>query len=207
VQKSFCSCRYTPHLLSYIGRLLYTQTESNTLNIRETTPADLNDIIRVEKAAFKRDKEADLTVALLGDPSAEPRLSLIATIDDLPVGHILFTKGTLTNHPNLAVSFLAPLAVVPDFQSHGIGKSLIKKGLEILAKSGVDLVFVGGHPSYYPKSGFSPASKLGFDPTYPFPVEVVDAWMVRALKPNLIGKVSGRVICCDVLNKPELWKE
>lgn len=177
------------------------------MNIRETTPADLNDIIRVEKAAFKRDKEASLTVALLADPSAEPRLSLMAYIDDQPVGHILFTKGTLTNHPNLAVSFLAPLAVIPKFQKQGIGKSLIKKGLELLAKSGVDLVFVGGHPTYYPKFGFAPASELGFDPTYPFPVEVADAWMVLALKPNLIGEVKGRVICCDELNKPELWKE
>ena len=177
------------------------------MKIRRTTPGDLNDIIWVEKVAFKRDKEANLTVALLVDPSAEPRLSLIATIDGQPVGHILFTKATLTNHPNLAVSFLAPLAVIPNFQKQGIGKSLIKKGLELLAKSGVDLVFVVGHPTYYPKSGFSPASKLGFDPTYPIPVELADAWMVQALKPNLIGKVSGRVICCDVLNKPELWKE
>jgi len=72
---------------------------------------------------------------------------------------------------------------------------------------GVDLVFVLGHPDYYPRFGFIPALKLGFQPTYPLPVEVTDAWMVLELRPNIIGTISGKVICCDVMNKPEVWKE
>jgi putative acetyltransferase len=113
----------------------------------------------------------------------------------------------LTNNPKVQVSFLAPLAVVPKFQRQGIGGALIKKGLEILSKSGVDLVFVVGHPQYYPRHGFIPASKLGFEPTYPIPKEVADAWMVQALRSGIIGFVFGKVICCDVMNKPEVWRE
>ena len=177
------------------------------MNIRQTTQADLKDIISVEKAAFKRESEANLTATLLTDPSAEPRLSLMAYINDQPVGHILYTKGTLTNHPDVALSFLAPLAVIPKFQRQGIGGALIKSSLELLTKANVDLVAVLGHPNYYPKFGFKPASKLGFEPTYPIPDEVADAWMVQALKPNLIGQVSGKVICCDAMNKPEMWQE
>lgn len=177
------------------------------MNIRQTTQADLDDILSVERAAFNRDSEVNLTRALLADPSAEPRLSLIAFVDDQPVGHILFTRGTLTNHPDVALTFLAPLAVVPKFQRRGIGGALIKRSLELLAKAGVDLVVVLGHPAYYPKFGFKPASKLGFEPTYPIPAEVVDAWMVHALKPDIVGRVSGRVICCDAMNKPEIWRE
>jgi putative acetyltransferase len=177
------------------------------MDIRETNHTDLNDILYIERAAFKRDVEPNITAAFLADPSAEPRLSLMAYVEGQPVGHILFTKGTLTSHPEVRLSFLAPLAVVPQCQNQGIGKALIKKGLELLSESGIDLVFVVGHPTYYPKSGFTPASKLGFEPTYPIPAEVCDAWMVKALKPALIGKVSGRVICCDALNKPELWRE
>ncbi len=177
------------------------------MNIRQTTPADLNDILSVERAAFNRDCEVNITRALLADPSAEPRLSLMAYIESQPVGHILFTRGALTSHPDVALSFLAPLAVIPEFQRRGIGGALIEKGLELLAKADVDLVILLGHPTYYPKFGFKPAFKLGFEPTYPIPSEVADAWMVRALKPNVIGRVSGRVICCDAMNKPEIWRQ
>ena len=177
------------------------------MNIRPTTQADLEEILAVERAAFKRESEVNLTAAILADPSAEPRLSLIAYVDDQPVGHILFSKGTLTNHPDVVLSFLAPLAVIPSFQRQGIGGALIKMGLELLTKANVDLIFVLGHPTYYPKFGFKPASKLSFEPTYPIPSEVADAWMVQALKPNIIEQVSGRVICCDALNEPEMWQE
>ncbi len=176
------------------------------MNIRETTPADLKDILFVEREAFNSRKEADLTRDLLADPSAKPRLSLLAFVENQPAGHILFTKAHLPSAPNIAVSNLAPLAVVPKFQKQGIGGSLIKKGLELLSKANVDLVFVIGWPNYYPHYGFTPAFKLGFETPFPIPEKDADAWMVQALRPNIIGSVSGRVVCCDVLNNPELWQ-
>jgi putative acetyltransferase len=175
--------------------------------IRETNDADLNDVLLVEGAAFDSGKEVELTRALLADPTAKPFLSLMAFVEGEPAGHILFTKARLLGSPReFAVSFLAPLAVVPKFQKRGVGSALVKKGLELLAKSGVDLVFVVGHPEYYPRHGFAQAGKLGFETPYPFPEEHADAWMVCALRSGLIGSVSGRVVCCDVLNKPELWR-
>jgi putative acetyltransferase len=176
--------------------------------IRETKDADLKDILFVEREAFNSNKEADLTKDMLADPSAKPRLSLIAYIEKQPAGHILFATGHLSNAPKkVAISFLAPLAVIPKFQKQGIGGSLIKKGLELLSKAPVDLVFVVGHPEYYPRHGFTPAGKLGFEAPYPIPEKHADAWMVQALRPNVIGSVSGKVICCDALNKPEHWRE
>jgi putative acetyltransferase len=176
--------------------------------IRETSDADLNDILRVEGAAFDGGKEVEFTRALLADSTAKPLLSLMAFIDDQPAGHILFTAARLVNSsPEVVVSFLAPLAVVPMFQRRGVGGSLIKDGLERLSRSGVDLVFVVGHPQYYPRHGFTPAGKLGFEMPYPMSAEHADAWMVRALRPDVIGSVSGKVVCCDTLNKPELWQQ
>lgn len=178
------------------------------LIIRETTVDDLNDILFVECEAFNSNKEADLTKEMLSDPSAEPLISLIAISENQAVGHILFTKAHLSNNPDkVSISILAPLAIVPNFQKQGIGSKLVKKGLEILNKSCVDLVFVLGHPKYYPKFGFTPARKFGFEAPYPIPKEDSDAWMVQALQPNIIGKVSGKVVCCDALNKPEHWRE
>ena len=174
--------------------------------IRETNDADLNDILRVEGAAFDGGHEVEFTRALLADPSAKPLLSLLAFIDDEPVGHILFTAARLVDS-EVAVSFLAPLAVIPKFQRRGIGGSLIKNGLERLSRSGVDLVFVVGHPGYYPRYGFTQAGKLGFETPYPMSQEHADAWMAKALRPDIIGSVSGKVVCCDTLNKPELWQQ
>ena len=177
------------------------------LIIRETSPADLQEILYVEQEAFHRDSEPQLTKDMLSDHSAQPYVSLLAYIDNQPVGHILFTHARLTNNPKVEVSFLAPLAVLPEFQRQGIGGALIKRGLEILSKSGIDLVFVVGHPQYYPRYGFTSASKLGFESTYSIPKEAADAWMVKELRSGIIDSVSGKVICCDVMNKPEVWRK
>jgi putative acetyltransferase len=161
----------------------------------------------VEREGFNSNEEAELTRKLLADPTAKPLLSLLAFVENHPAGHILFTKAQFANDKdNVSVSFLAPFAVLPRFQKQGIGGNLIKKGFKLLSKSGVDLIFVVGHPKYYPRFGFKPAAKFGFEPTYPIPERVADAWRVKALRPDIIGAVSGKVFCCDTLNKPGLWR-
>ncbi|MGB7272968.1 MAG: N-acetyltransferase, partial [Geitlerinemataceae cyanobacterium] len=136
--------------------------------IREALDSDLSDVLSIERAAFGKNEEAELVKDLLEDPSAKPVLSLLAFKDDRAVGHILFTTARLMNSKNTAsIVILAPLAIIPDAQKQGIGGKLIKKGLQLLSRSGVDLVFVLGHPEYYPRHGFKPASCLGFEAPYP----------------------------------------
>ena len=176
--------------------------------IREATGSDLEDVLNVEKEAFGYDKEANLVRDLLSDPSARPLYSLIAFRDDKAVGHILFTSARLENmQEGASLSILAPLAVIPGFQKQGIGGRLIERGLRHLAASGVDLVFVLGHPDYYPRFGFKPAGARGFEAPYPIPEKHADAWMVQELHKGVIGSVSGKVRCADMLDKPEHWRE
>lgn len=178
------------------------------MTIREALDTDLDKVLLVERLAFGQDEEAELVRELVHDPSAKPLLSLLAFENDQPVGHILFTKARLTPAKRLVSTvILAPLAVVPQAQKQGIGGKLIERGLRLLSKAGVELVFVLGHPEYYPRHGFRPAGKLGLDTPYPIPEEHADAWMVQELKPGVIGTVSGKVICADALNKPEYWRE
>jgi len=184
------------------------QEEEKAMRIRRAMVADLDDVLLVESAAFGHDKEAKLVRDLLGDPSARPTLSLLAFIDDKAVGHILFTSANLdTSHHKASIVILAPLAIVPDVQRQGIGGKLIERGLQLLSESGVDLIFVLGHPEYYPRHGFKPAGQLGLEAPYPIPDEHADAWMVQALQPDLLGSLSGKVVCADALNKPEYWRE
>lgn len=177
------------------------------VTVRQATQADLADILSIHRAAFPDGSVADLTRALLADPSARPLISLVAVVDDKLVGHILFTAAQL--HPETAhrVAILAPLAVMPAHQGTGIGGHLIADGLSVLANSGVRMVFVLGHPAYYPRHGFRPAGALGFAAPYPIPEKDAAAWMVLALGADLPRPHAGTVRCAKALDQPEHWHE
>jgi putative acetyltransferase len=178
------------------------------MDIRDGIDSDLDDILAIHGAAFNNEEEPGLVRDLLGDPSAKPVFSLLAFEGGRAVGHILFTRvGLGETADDRAMSILAPLALIPEFQKQGVGGKLVTRGLEVLAESGVELVFVLGHPEYYPRYGFKPAGVQGFEAPYPIPEEHAGAWMVQALRPGVIGTVRGKVVCADALDKPEYWRE
>jgi putative acetyltransferase len=175
--------------------------------IRETADTDIDNVFLVEKMAFGQEEEAKLVLDLLNDPTARPLCSLLAVDKETAIGHILFTAARLQgSRADLWISILAPLAVIPEYQNQGVGGALIRHGLQNLQDAGVDLVFVLGHPGYYPHYGFKPAGELGFEASYPIPPENAEAWMVQELRPGVIGSVSGKVRCADMLDKPEYWQ-
>jgi putative acetyltransferase len=176
-------------------------------SIKEAGPQDLHHALSVEREAFGSCVEADLVASLLSDETAKPTLSLIAFADGWPVGHILFTSAKIVGCEKTPASILAPLAVIPDYQKRGVGKKLVECGMEKLAENGVELVFVLGHPLYYSRHGFRPAGAIGFKAPYPIPEKDSDAWMVKPLKPGLIGEVNGTVQCANSLDKPGYWRE
>lgn len=181
------------------------------LQVRKAFESDRQAILEIVIAAFgdvQGQEIADLITDLLEDPSAQPLLSLVAIADENVVGHILFTGAQIKHSQRMVSSaILAPLSVQPEYQSQGIGEQLIEEGLEQSKATGVELVFVLGHPGYYPKHGFSAAGIKGFDAPYPIPPENSGAWMVKELHPGIIGCVSGQVICAEALNDPKHWRE
>ena len=181
------------------------------LQVRKALESDRQRISNVVIAAFgivQGNEITDLITDLLADPSAQPLLSLVATANDNVVGHILFTNARIKHSQRMVSSaILAPLSVLPKYQNQGIGGRLIKEGLNQLKAAGVELVFVLGHPGYYPKYGFSAAGIKGFEASYPIPPENSGAWMVQELHSGVIGQVSGKVICADALNDPKHWRE
>jgi predicted N-acetyltransferase YhbS len=150
---------------------------------------------------------AGLVEGLFDDPTAAPLLSLVAVEDAAIVGHVLFSRARLGESEGVSARILAPLAVLPGAQGRGIGRQLIQTGLDRLKAAGVDLVFVLGHPGYYPRVGFSPAGVLGLEAPYPIAERNAGAWMVQALTPDTIGLARGRVQCCNALDRPEYWLE
>jgi putative acetyltransferase len=181
------------------------------LQIRESIESDSLEIENIHAKAFGKKEGpiiAKLVHDLFSDETAEPLLSLVAVENKNLIGHILYTKIKIAQtKESVSARILAPLAILPDFQKKDVGGQLIKESLYQLKNKGVELVFVLGHPNYYPRSGFIPAGVLGFEAPYPIPDEHAGAWMVQELCPGVIGRVKGEVQCSDVLNQPEHWRE
>ncbi len=182
----------------------------NQLIIRPTNKQDFNQIMEIEKRAFGRESEAELTAGILSDATAEPMVSLIAFIDNTPVGHILFSRGYIDKMtPQQPLfHFLAPLAVVPEYQSQGIGGQLIRAGLDYLRAMDSKIVFLLGHTHYYPRFGFiTDAREYGYHTVHPIPEKDKDAWMFLSLTDDKYPVKRGKVLCCGEMNKPEHWQE
>lgn len=129
--------------------------------IRAERAEDQDAVHHVHAAAFPSSAEADLVDRLR--LAVEDPISLVAEVDGAVVGHILFTPVTIryANTRKQAIG-LAPMAVLPEHQRQGIGSRLVIAGLTVCAERGESLVFVVGHPEFYPRFGFEPAADDGF---------------------------------------------
>jgi putative acetyltransferase len=121
------------------------------LVLRPETEADRGRVRRIHENAFGRHSEADLVDALRRD--GDLVLSLVACEAGEPVGHVAFSRLVLESTPARATA-LAPLAVAPPCQRRGIGAALVREALQVLARSGEDLVLVLGDAAYYGRLGF-----------------------------------------------------
>jgi putative acetyltransferase len=153
------------------------------LFIRRERPEDIAAIHKVHELAFGRRAEADLVDALR--TSGKATLSLVALEDGHIVGHILFSPVTIDAADRMFPAVgLAPMAVLPERQRHGIGSQLVKAGLLECRNVGYECVVVLGHPTYYPRFGFVPASRYGLKSEYEVPDEafMVWAWHTEVLR-------------------------
>jgi len=159
------------------------------VEIREEKEGDQQGVRRVNEAAFGQSTEADLVDALRCAEAVT--VSLVAEADGEIVGHILFSPVSLSGtggEPKIAG--LAPMAVLPEHQRRGIGSLLVKHGLEYCRKAGVQAVVVLGHPEYYPRFGFRPASTWGLRCEFDAPEDV---FLGIELTPHALSDLFGVV--------------
>ncbi|KAA6222129.1 N-acetyltransferase [Streptomyces albofaciens JCM 4342] len=150
---------------------------------RPETPEDIPAVRRVNLAAFETSGEADLVDALRRDPAAWlPGLSYVAvpaaevTAEAAGSGpapapvaaYALLTRCHIAGEPAVA---LAPCAVLPAYQKQRAGSAAIRAVLDAARAAGERTAIVLGHPSYYPRFGFEPASRFGILPPQEWPDE------------------------------------
>jgi putative acetyltransferase len=158
------------------------------LLIRPETCADHESIRHINRLAFGQDDEARLVDDLR--EGGYVRVSLVAELMGQIVGHILFSDlPIITGDGTVAALALAPMAVLPDFQSQGIGSALVQKGLEACRQQGHRIVVVLGHAHFYPRFGFS--LKLAAHLESPFSGSA--SFMAVELVPGALDGVAGRV--------------
>jgi putative acetyltransferase len=159
--------------------------------IRSERPEDIDAIFEVNLQAFGQDGEARLVNALRNDGDFYPGLSLVAVSGDRIIGHILFPPVMIVSDTKETTALaLAPLSVHQDYQGLGIGKALIEEGLKECQHLGHRIVIVVGHPTYYPKFGFTSARDFGINAPFPCPDE---AFMVLPLAGGALDGISGTV--------------
>jgi putative acetyltransferase len=139
--------------------------------IRRERTGDERSVHRIHDLAFGSGsgapaKEATLVDELRCDPDAWlPRLSLVAEEDELPVGHVLCSRGRLRGE--VPVLALGPIAVLPHHQRIGIGTALVHAVCAAADALDEPLVILLGDPLFYRRTGFGPAKQFRITPPVP----------------------------------------
>ena len=154
------------------------------IEIREERPDDVAAVRDLNRRAFGQDQEGNIVDALRANGAA--LLSLVATLNDRVVGHIMYSPLSIGG--SVTGAALGPMAVFTEHQRQGIGTKLVKVGNQKLKDAGYPFIIVVGHADYYPRFGFRPASEHGITCEWDLPDDV---FMLLVLDQAKMESVSG----------------
>ena len=181
---------------------------SQTVHIRKETPEDYQWVVQLTERAFKNmpfsdGNEGKLVAKLRQAPTFIGRLSLVAEIKGLVVGHILFTPIRIENGSQQFESLaLATVSVLPEFQDQGIGSRLILTGHLIAQDLAFESIIVMGHPEYYSRFGYLPVSHWNIKAPFYLPSD--DVFNALELTEGALSGVSGTVIYPSEFEQPAI---
>lgn len=126
--------------------------------VRIALQGDKPAIQDLNERAFGRLDEGRIITQLENDGAAI--LQIVAEMEGQIVGHLMFYHiGVLGR---LGAIGLGPMCVDPWVQREGVGSGMVSAGLTHLKNNHASIVFVVGHPEYYPRFGFSEEATADF---------------------------------------------
>lgn len=96
--------------------------------------------------------------SLYNSSSYISELSFVLVNEEKLIGLMIFSKNKLAKTESLT---LAPLLIEPEFQHKGLGKHLLKRGLNVAELLGYDYVIAIGNPKFYEKYNFKSLEAFG----------------------------------------------
>ncbi|SVC30600.1 uncharacterized protein METZ01_LOCUS283454 [marine metagenome] len=128
--------------------------------IREAQESDLEEVFNLIHSAFGNRAESDLVKQLISD--GDVLINLVVESSDTIIGNVVVSKITMEPDIGLFCGGVAPVSVVPDQQSSGVGSKLMTAAINESKKMVIDALFLLGDPNYYKRFGFI-VSKLKND--------------------------------------------
>lgn len=161
--------------------------------VREVDYSTVYDLIKkaFETAEHRDGDEQDFAVNLRNGGNYIPELDLVSECDGQLIGHIMFTKTYVTKSDGSRYDTLlvAPLSVLLECRSMGVGAALMNEGLRIAESMGYDSAFLIGDPNYYQRFGYKLSHLYGINHDS-FPAEYV---MVKEILSGALEEVTGVV--------------
>ncbi|MEA2031573.1 MAG: N-acetyltransferase [candidate division Zixibacteria bacterium] len=159
---------------------------------------DIAAIRAINEVAFGQPTEDNIVDSLRN--SCPDAVSLVAVEDEKILGHIFFSPIFVFAGSEVIQGMgLAPMAVLPGRQRQGIGSILVEAGIEAMRERKCPFIIVLGHPEYYPRFEFVPASHHGLSCQWNgVPNE---AFMVLILEESAMEGVSGVAKYRDEFNQ------
>ncbi len=178
------------------------------MNILQYKPNNADEIERLFIKTFSDSEgpsEGEVIGALVRDfmdnTDANDLYCFVATENEQIIGSIFFTKMTFESGINSFI--LSPVAIHTDHQRQGVGQKLIRFGLDVLRKNGVELAITYGDPNFYLKVGFDVVTEK-IVPA-PLKLSLPEGWLAQSLVGDKIEPIVGKSYCVEELNKPEMW--
>ena len=113
-------------------------------------------------------------------------INLVFELSDTIIGNVVVSKITMEPDVGLFCGGVAPVSVLPDQQSSGIGSQLMTEVIHESKKKGMDALFLLGDPNYYKRFNFNVSNlESGYNPKHFQELELTKGCLI-----NLKSKVT-----------------
>ncbi|MDT2829793.1 N-acetyltransferase [Vagococcus carniphilus] len=161
------------------------------INENDYSAVEALTISSFSETEFGYQQEADLIKKIRKDPSYKAELELVDEVDGKIVGHGLLSECLIKNENDSWKGLaLAPLSVLPSYQNKKIGTNLMLALEKQSLIADYPFIVILGHPAFYKRFGYLPASKWEIFPPFEVPEEF---FMIKELRKNILQEISGEV--------------